>query len=296
MKILIIDDDPVMLELLAHLLSDMGEVETAVGGVMGLAAAARSIPDLILCDVVMPDVDGLTVCRHLKSHITTKSIPVLCISASINEAEELAALGAGAVDFIKKPISPLLVRARVKTQIELARKSEMLLDLTRRDPLTGIFNRRYFEQRLGEEWARHRRANEPLALAMVDLDNFKGYNDFYGHVKGDECLMTVADCLRESARRPGELAARYGGEEFVLLLPSMTENEVDKFGAWLCRNVRDLEYPHALNESGCVSISVGMAVVVPGEAMRPLDLVKSADKALYVAKTEGRDRYAVQIQ
>lgn len=293
MKILIIDDDPIMLGLLAHLLSDMGEVETAMGGVIGLAAAARIIPDLILCDVVMPDMDGLMVCRHLKSDITTKSIPLLCISASINEAEELAALEAGAADFIKKPISPLLVRARVKTQIELIRKSEMLLDLTRRDSLTGIFNRRYFEQRLGEEWARHRRAKEPLALAMVDVDNFKSFNDFHGHVKGDECLITVADCLRESARRPGELAARYGGEEFTLLLPAMPEHELRKFGSWLCQNVRDLRYPHSLTESGYVSISVGMAIVVPDDMKRPLDLVKNADKALYIAKAAGRDRYAV---
>lgn len=111
MRILVIDDDPSALELLAHILGDMAEIETALGGALGLAAAARILPDLILCDVVMPDVDGLTVCRHLKADLTTRSIPLLCISASVNEAEEIAALDAGAVDFIKKPISPLLARA-----------------------------------------------------------------------------------------------------------------------------------------------------------------------------------------
>lgn len=128
---------------------------------------------------------------------------------------------------------------------------------------------------------------------MVDLDKFKEFNDHYGHVKGDECLMSVADRLRGATRRPGELAARYGGEEFILLLTSTSESEAAKFGRWLCEDVRAMEYPHALGEGGWMSISVGLASVIPDDSLRPLDLLKRADSALYWAKGEGRNRHAV---
>lgn len=292
-KILVIDDDPISLALIAHLIDDMAHVDTAQGGVKGLAAAERTLPDMILCDVKMPDIDGLMVCRHLQSNVLTKNIPVLCISASIDEEEEIAALRAGAVDFIKKPISPLLARARIKTQIDLCQKSEMLLDMARRDPLTGIFNRRYFDERMSDEWARHRRAREPLAVAMIDLDKFKDFNDRYGHVQGDQALMSAADRLRNAARRPGELTARYGGEEFVMLLPRTGAEEADAFGRWVCEDFHAMAHPHGGVEGGLMSISVGIAVIVPNESIQPLTLVRRADEALYRAKGAGRNRHAI---
>lgn len=292
-KILIIDDDPVSLALIAHLLGDMAQVETAQGGVKGLAAAERALPDMILCDVKMPDIDGLMVCKHLQANVLTKNIPVICISASIDEEEEIAALRAGAVDFIKKPISPLLVRARIKTQIELCQKSDLLLDMARRDPLTGIFNRRYFDERMADEWARHRRAQEPLAVAMIDLDKFKNFNDKYGHVRGDQALMSAADRLRNAARRPGELTARYGGEEFVMLLPRTGAAEAKVFGQWVCQDFQAMAHPYEGSEVGFLSVSAGIAVAIPGESMQPLDLMRRADEALYQAKGSGRNRHVL---
>ncbi len=292
-KILVIDDDPMALALIAHLIGDMAQVDTAQGGVKGLAAAERTLPDMILCDVKMPDIDGLMVCRHLQANVLTRNIPVVCISASIDEEEEIAALRAGAVDFIKKPISPLLARARIKTQIELCQKSDMLLDMARRDPLTGIFNRRYFDERMADEWARHRRSKEPLAMAMIDLDKFKDFNDRYGHVRGDQALMSAADRLRNAARRPGELTARYGGEEFVMLLPRTGPGEAEAFGQWVCEDFQAMACPHEGVEGGILSISAGIAVAIPADSMQPLDLMRRADEALYQAKGSGRNRHAL---
>ncbi len=293
-KILVIDDDPLALALIAHLIDDMGQVETAQGGIKGLAAAERGLPDIILCDVRMPDIDGLMVCRHLQANVLTRNIPVVCISASINEEEEIVALRAGAVDFIKKPISPLLARARIKIQIELCQKSAMLLDMARRDALTGIFNRRYFDERMSDEWARHRRARESLAVAMIDLDKFKDFNDRYGHVLGDQALMSAADRLRNAARRPGELTARYGGEEFIMLLPRTGPDQAQTFGQWLCEDFQAMGHPHEGVEGGVMSISVGIAVVVPEDPTVPLDLLRRADEALYEAKNAGRNRHTIR--
>lgn len=293
MKILVIDDDPSVLEAFAQLLGDLAEVHTALGGVQGLAETARILPDLILCDVDMPDLNGLLFCRHLQSDILTRNIPVLSVSASVEESDELAALASGAVDVVRKPLSPMLVRARVKIQIEMCEKSEQLLELSRRDPLTGIFNRRYFDGRMREEWARHRRTREPIAVAMVDVDRFKAFNDFYGHVKGDECLIAVADRLRRATRRPGELVARYGGEEFVILLPGTAPEAADAFGKRICEDMRAMRYPHARAEGAFVSISVGLASAVPDDEVRPIELVRRADKALYDAKTGGRNCHSL---
>ncbi len=293
MKILVIDDDPSTLELLGQILGDLGEVSVALGGVQGLAETARILPDLILCAVEMPELDGLLFCRHLQADVLTKNIPVLSVSSSLGEAAELAALASGAVDVIRKPISPMLVRARVKIQIELCEKSEMLLDLSRRDPLTGIFNRRYFDGRARDEWARHRRAREPITVAMVDVDHFKAFNDHYGHVRGDECLMKIADRLRHATRRPGELVARYGGEEFVILLPDTSAAAASAFGRWVCKDMRAMDYPHARGTDGLLSVSVGLASAVPDDSVPPTELIRRADAALYVAKSEGRNRHAV---
>lgn len=293
MKILVIDDEPSALEKLATVLGDLAEVDTALGGIEGLAETARILPDLILCDVEMPDLDGLMFCRHLQADALTKNIPVLSVSSSEGEAAELAALAAGAVDIIRKPISPMLARARVKIQIDLCEKSETLLDLSRRDPLTGIFNRRHFDGRMRDEWARHRRAGEPIAVAMVDVDNFKAFNDHYGHVKGDECLMGIADRLRHATRRPGEFVARYGGEEFVMLLPGTSSEAANAFGEWICQDMRAMEFPHARGNDGWVTVSVGLASAIPDDSVWPQELIRRADAALYAAKAGGRSRHAL---
>lgn len=290
-KILVIDDDPAVLALLAHLLADLATIEIAQGGLAGLSMAAKLLPDLIICDVDMPDVSGLTICRHMRGDILTKSIPVICMSASTNEEEEIAALRAGAVDFIKKPLSPMIVRARISTQIELCQKSEMLLEMARRDPLTGIFNRRYFEERLADEWARHRRAKEALTIGLFDAGNLRTMIPPAGFVSVDTYLMAVADRLRNAARRPGELAARFGGEDFIMLLPRRGVDDAKAFGHWICAELQTIQ-PNGATATPAVDIRVGLASVVPDDALNSSDIIRMAHEALLRAR-DNVERYAV---
>jgi len=295
MRILAIDDDPLTLEFLTVILGDFAQIDVALGGEQGVAAALDNPPDLVLCDVAMPEVDGIEVCRRLRRDPSTAQVPIVCVSSGSGEAEEIEALSAGAVDYIKKPLSVPLTRARVKVHLDSAAKSAQVWELARRDALTGIFNRRYFDERLVSEWGRHRRLGQWLSVALVDLDHFKLFNDLYGHVRGDECLIAAADRLRRCARRADEVAARYGGEEFVFLLPSTPPERADEFAAMVCSEIARMRLIHEGTPAGWVTGSVGVASVVPNGGLDALDLVRHADVALYDAKRGGRDRHESRV-
>lgn len=296
LKILAIDDDAFTLAMIADLLSDMASVFCECSGEQGLQTAAELQPDLILCDVAMPGLDGHAVCRQLRADADTKHISVVCVSSLETEADEIAALSSGALDFIRKPLSAPLLRAKVQAHLYKAAQSKHIWNLSRRDGLTGLFNRRYFDERLKREWARQQRFGQSLALGMVDLDRFKPFNDLYGHIKGDECLKFVAKALSGFVDRPGELAARYGGEEFVFLLPGMDSIGADRFGAAVCNNIRKLKRPHEKSEFGIVTASVGMASVRPCSEMEAHELLRMADQALYAAKAGGRNRHVNAVR
>lgn len=295
MRILAIDDDPLTLELLTVILSDLAQVEVAHGGRQGVDAALDNPPDLVLCDVTMPDVDGIEVCRRLQRDARTSQLPIVCVSAGVGEAEEIQALSAGAIDYIKKPLSIPLTRAKVKAHLDSAFKSAQVWELARRDPLTGIFNRRYFDERLASEWGRHRRLSQWLSVALVDLDHFKLFNDLYGHVEGDECLKSAANRLRQCARRADEVAARYGGEEFVFLLPSTPPERADGFAAMVRSEISRMRLTHEGTSAGWLTASVGIASVIPDGSLDPVDVVREADVALYEAKRSGRDRHEARV-
>ncbi|MGB2246317.1 MAG: diguanylate cyclase domain-containing protein [Alcanivorax sediminis] len=181
-----------------------------------------------------------------------------------------------------------LVRQQQRTQ-SLA---ERLHRLSREDSLTGLANRRYFDEALDREWRRCQRERQPLTVMLVDVDLFKSYNDHYGHLQGDECLRALADELRRYSRRGGDLVARFGGEEFVLLYPGVDETEAARLASRLCRTVRALGLTHAHNPpSGEVTISVGVAVTMPMENRSAIKLLDAADQALYQAKQSGRDSW-----
>lgn len=295
MRLLAIDNDPLTLELLAVILGDLAQVDVALGGRQGLTAALANPPDMVLCDVNMPEVDGIEVCRRLRRDPVTAHVPVVFISAGVEEAEEIQGLSAGAIDYIKKPLSIPLTRARVKAHLDAAALSARLWDLARRDTLTGMFNRRYFNERLAMEWGRHRRLGQWLSVALVDLDHFKMFNDLYGHVKGDECLIAAADHLRQCARRADDVAARFGGEEFVFLLPSTAPERAEGFGAMVRSEIARMRLAHEGTAAGWLTASVGVASVVPDSGLDPVDLVREADGALYDAKHSGRDRHEARV-
>jgi len=290
-SILIVDDMPANIRVLADTLKSDYRVRVATSGTKALEiAASEPPPDLILLDVMMPEMDGYEVCRRLKGDPRTSHIPVIFVTAKDEAEEEALGLGLGAVDYITKPFHLPIVRARVRTHVNLKRKTDLLESLALLDGLTHIPNRRYFDVALQREWARAAREGTPLAVVMVDVDHFKSYNDHYGHGQGDECLRRVANALRARLQRPADVAARYGGEEFVLLLPD-TDTEGALVLAESCRAaVNDLRILHAYSDGADhVTISLGVAATHPPDESANL-LLARADEALYRAKSEGRNR------
>ena len=291
-KILIVDDEKINLDVMVGLLKPNYRIVAAKKGEMALKRLEKPpLSDLILLDIMMPGMDGYEVCRKIKQNPETRDIPVIFITAKIEEQDEAQGFQAGAVDYITKPFSPLIVMARVKTHIELKRRGDMLERLAGLDGLTGIPNRRQFDQFLDAEWKRSLRYEHNLSIILVDIDFFKLYNDCYGHTEGDVCLKKVAGSIFKAVPRPEDLAARYGGEEFACILPETGNKGALAVANRILENVRALKIPHAQSKAvRHVTVSVGLATAVPPLKNRKLELVKLADKALYQAKLKGRNQ------
>jgi len=289
--ILIVDDVPNNIEILLGALERDYDTQFATSGVEALELLKNELPDLILLDVMMPGMDGYEVCRRLKDAPATQNIPIIFVTARDAVRDQEHGFNIGAVDYITKPYEISLLRARVRTHITLKRKSDLLETLVALDGLTSIPNRRRFDETLCIEWRRAIREQTSLALIMADVDQFKNYNDFYGHGAGDNCLRDVATCLVETVRRPGDLAARYGGEEFAVILP-----DCDSFGAqYVAEQFRAIvtarKIPHLRSSvANHITISAGVAACIPTATDAPEELLKRADLALYQAKWNGRNR------
>lgn len=294
--ILIVDDTPTNIQVLAEALRANYRVKVALNGKTALDVIAKQgQPDLVLLDIMMPGMDGYEVCRQLKAAPETRNIPVIFVTARSDAVDEELGLRMGAVDYITKPFHLAIVAARVQNHINLKLKSDLLESLAMLDGLTNIPNRRRFDATLEMEWKRAQRSGQPLALAMVDIDFFKRYNDLYGHGAGDACLKKVAALLAECAARPSDLVARYGGEEFVMLLPETDTSGAQAIAERFRARVEDLRLPHENSDvAPWVTVSVGLAAGVAPESLdSPLSLLKVADKLLYRAKESGRNRVCV---
>ncbi|MEQ9330146.1 PleD family two-component system response regulator [Thalassobaculum sp.] len=290
-KILIVDDDPANIDLLAAILEEDGEILFATSGNAALAMAESERPDIVLLDVVMPDLDGYEVCRRLKDNPATAQIPVVFITALDQETDEEAGLAAGAVDYVAKPISAPITRARVRTHMELKRHRDHLAELAYLDGLTGVANRRRFDEYAELEWRRARRHGRPVSVLMVDVDQFKHFNDHYGHQAGDACLQKVAAVLGGLVNRPADLLARYGGEEFVCVLPETPAEGARVLAERMRAAVEGLGIAHdGAGAAGCVTISIGVATAVVDASSTLEDTLARADAQLYRAKSAGRNR------
>jgi diguanylate cyclase (GGDEF)-like protein len=289
-QLLIVDDQPLNVRLLHQIFRADHDVFVATSGADALAFCQTKIPDLILLDVVMPGIDGYEVCRQLKRDPRTHEIPVVFVTAQSDATEEEDGLAAGAVDFIAKSASANVMRARVRTLITLKRQSDQLRSLARLDGLTGLANRRHFDDTLAAEWRRCARSAKPMSLILVDLDYFKRFNDRYGHQAGDSCLQQVASVLKAAFTRSFDLVARYGGEELVCLLPETSLEGAEAKAQMLERSVRELRIPHEDSEvaEGIITISVGVAVSMPASGAECAELILCADRSLYMAKDAGR--------
>ncbi|WPC03809.1 diguanylate cyclase [Pseudomonas benzenivorans] len=290
-RLLVVDDEPVFVRLIHQLFSAEHEVFMATSGEQALDMCASSVPDLILLDVMMPGMDGRELCRRLKKLPEAQAIPVIFVTARESLDEETACWAAGGVDFVSKPFNPLTLRNRVNVHLALKFQTDRLREMAFVDGLTGIANRRQFEERLELEFRRCRRSGSPLALLMIDVDFFKPYNDRYGHQAGDECLRQLASLLRASMSRPGDLVARYGGEEFVFLLPETDEAGARVIAQRLVDAVRRLNLEHLDSHvAPVVTISIGVAVLGADSSDSCEALIALADAQLYRAKKQGRGR------
>jgi diguanylate cyclase (GGDEF)-like protein len=295
-NILVVDDSPENLQVISAVLKQDYRVKVAINGERALAlATAAEPPDLILLDVMMPGMDGYEVCARLKQNPVTARIPVLFVSSRDDEEDEARGLSLGAIDYIVKPIRPSIVQARVRNHIELKRSRDLLEQLTTQDHLTGISNRRRFDDSLAQEWQRAAREQTPLSLVAIDIDHFKAYNDHYGHPQGDQCLIRVARALATCVTRPTDLVARCGGEEFAGLLPSTDSAGAARLAGQMRAAIEAEGLEHAQSPTHPhVTISLGVATVVPQAEESAQLLVDLADAALYEAKGAGRNAFVAR--
>jgi len=272
----------------------------------------RQAVDLILMDIVMPDVDGIEACYMIKQNKDTLDIPIIMVTSKTEKEELQLAFAAGAVDYITKPLNRIELLARVRSALkfkneidcrkarelellEVTRQmeaaNETLYNLTLRDGLTGVGNRRHFDDVLTHELSRSKREKNPLSLLMIDIDFFKLYNDTYGHLQGDDCLCMVALTAQNTLKRPGDCLTRYGGEEFSIILPNTNSVGAYEIAEQIRVAIENLQIPHVASKcKDTVTISIGVSSFKPGEDASPTDLIKQADQALYQAKETGRNR------
>ncbi|NVJ71439.1 MAG: diguanylate cyclase [Alphaproteobacteria bacterium] len=297
-KILIIDDLEIMRTMLSRVAEDFGEVVTASSGKEGLLAVLEQRPSLILLDVILPDIDGFKVCEALKKDYRTRDIPVILITGLETEDEaEVKGLSLGAADFVKKPIKPEVVKARINTQLTLLDKSreleeanQELTHLAMTDALTGCFNRRYFLNAADMELSRMKRHGYPVVVAMIDIDHFKDINDTYGHSVGDSVLADVAKVCDDTIRYEDTMG-RLGGEEFAVLLPVADDEGASGVLERLRQSVENLTFEG--HEGLRVTVSIGLSELRADDLTVEQGL-KRADEALYAAKNQGRNQLMVE--
>jgi two-component system, cell cycle response regulator len=296
-RILVVDDNPDNIEIIATRLRFRGyEILEASDGTQALGYVRSSAPDLILLDVMLPDIDGYEISRRIKGAADLPFIPIILVTARDSTQDKVAGLDAGADDYLTKPINFPELEARVRSMLrikrlqdELEEKNRELERLSISDGLTGLFNHRHIHGLLAEEFERVERTNDCMSVAMFDLDRFKSVNDTYGHQAGDRVLIELADILRETARDIDRLG-RYGGEEFIALLPETCIDDAANFVERVRREVARRPFDIGREEPLRMTISAGVASY-PHELIHDVEtLVRFADEALYAAKAGGRNR------
>ncbi|MBF0171198.1 MAG: diguanylate cyclase [Nitrospinae bacterium] len=318
MRIVVVDDSRMSRTLITTHLANAGfrnveTCESAEQALETLAADTHETVDLILMDIVMKNMNGIEAVKEFKKNPNLRDVPIVMVSG-VTEGESLIkAFEAGASDYVHKPIEKIELQVRVRFALrlkqetdqrknreqkllvlagELEKSNKELKKISNQDGLTGLANRRFFDEMLDREMRRAHRDKKPMALIMLDVDFFKKYNDSYGHQAGDDCLRAVGSALMKSAKRPGDVAARYGGEEFALILPEADEQGLRIVGTFVGETLKKLALPHnASDVAPHVTASMGGAVLpLNGHALAPTEFIKMADEALYQAKRKGRNR------
>ena len=322
-KVLLVDDQAMVAEGIRRMLETDNNIEFhyCQEPEKALEMAIEIKPSVILQDLVMPDVDGMTLMRFYKNHPETKKIPVIILSSKEDASIKSDAFSNGANDYLVKLPDPIELIARIKAHskhfytemerdsayqimqgmqqqleqanLELEKNNAELQRLSTLDGLTNIANRRCFDEFIDNEWRRAIRSENQIqiSLIMIDIDFFKLYNDGYGHQGGDDCLIKVAHALDKCIQRASDIMARYGGEEFVAVLVDIDENGANAVANKIYDAISAMALPHEFSKvSDSVTLSMGVATLIPDENSTPEQLIAAADKALYAAKEKGRNQ------
>jgi diguanylate cyclase (GGDEF)-like protein len=319
MSILVVDDLPDNLNLIKTILQADGYTDILMAhsaheafdylGITDDRRRGATNIDAILMDIMMPGIDGIEACNLIRAKERLRNIPIIIVTAKTDANDLQAAFAAGAVDYVKKPFNKVELLVRLRSVLKLkhemdrrrAREKELhevtrlleeanrtLYRLSSLDGLTGIHNRRRLDEFLAVEWTRSVNEANPLSIIMADIDSFKAYNDTYGHLMGDDCLVQVANVLTGTLHRPSDLVARFGGEEFVAVLPKTTAEGALVVAERMRSSITELGIKHKKSiNSNCITMSFGIATHWPGQKSTPADLLLAADWAMFQAKRAG---------
>ncbi len=292
---ILIVDMTTNLIILSDILKDEYNIKIAKTGTKALEIVhSQDNIDLILLDIEMPDINGYEVLKKLKNSDKTKNIPIIFVTAKSSEEDEEYGLNLGAIDYITKPYSKSIVKIRIKNQINLKLKTDLLEQLSMYDGLTNIKNRRFFDESFERIYNKSRRDSSNFALIMIDIDYFKPYNDNYGHGQGDVALKKVANSLQNSLKRANDLVARYGGEEFVVLIQDIDEQGLEKIAKNILESINNLQITHEYSKiSSHLTISMGIAYYNSNNDIPKLKILMEADENLYKVKNSGKNNFLI---
>jgi len=305
LKVLVVEDSKVALKAICGYIEDMGvRPLKAIDGQTAIEVYTRERPDIVLLDIILPDTNGYEVAKEIRRLQGKDEWTAIIFLSVMSKDEDLArGIEVGGDDYIMKPVGSVVVQAKVRAMYRLVQMQRALVKLAGQlndanqelqrlsmtDGLTGLANRRMFDESLAREWRRCLRHKKPMSIVMLDVDWFKKYNDRYGHQDGDECLRAVAGELARSAPRPSDLVARYGGEEFVMILGDTGQDGATWVASRIRQHVDALQLPHKDSSFGHVTVSCGVSSVMPRNDLTVDALVKSADNALFLSKNQGRN-------
>ena len=289
-SLLIVDDEGVNLKILTHILGDEYTIFTATNGKNAIEKTKQYKPDLILLDIIMPEMDGYETLSAIRECEEIQMIPVIFITGLDSDEDEEKGLSMDASDYITKPFSATVVKLRVQHQIQLVNQLRTIERLSMIDQLTNIPNRRSFDDRLQMEWKKAIREQVPISMLMIDIDKFKNINDTYGHQQGDIILQILANVFPRAFKRPADFAARWGGEEFTALLPNTPLEGAMEIAEKIRTDIESTEIPYYEGVIIKITVSIGVNSIVPGQNSSVNAFISNADKALYAAKEAGRNK------
>ena len=294
--VLIVDDTKINIDILIELLDNRYDILVSLNGSRALELIDENHIDIILLDILMPDINGYDLCRILKAKESTKAIPIIFITANSDEESIDTAFEVGGIDYITKPFKALELLARLRTHLNT---QELLLDLEKsrkdlelqasQDHMTKLYNRRYFSEISTKVMQLAVRNKKPLSVLMLDIDKFKNINDTYGHPVGDEVIISLANTLKDISRQ-SDIACRFGGEEFLILLPETSAQGAMVIGEKIRKKVEELVISPQNNIHIKFTISIGVSEFKPDDELNLELSIHRADEALYEAKKGGRNR------